>query len=88
MIIDEKLESLRRCLNRVTDRRAATVAELASDPDRQDILSLNLTRAVQLCVDMSMHLVAASDEPAPHTMGDAFDRLVAMDILDSALAAR
>ena len=50
-LISEKLESLRRCLQRVQKKCPATPEELMEDPDLQDIISLNLTRAVQLSVD-------------------------------------
>lgn len=53
LILAEKLEALRRCVRRVEARRTKTVEALQGDPDRQDILALNLTRAVQLCVDMA-----------------------------------
>lgn len=45
-IIEQKIESLRRCVERVHQKSPATAAALASDPDAQDILTLNLTRAV------------------------------------------
>jgi uncharacterized protein YutE (UPF0331/DUF86 family) len=48
---------------------------LINDPDLQDILVLNLSRAVQLCVDAGTHIVAASGEPSPGTMGEVFDSL-------------
>src|SRR5207249_12175937 len=50
-LISEKLESLRRCVQRVQKKCPATPEELMEDPDLQDIISLNLTRAVQLSVD-------------------------------------
>ncbi|MBT9590927.1 MAG: hypothetical protein IV089_08475 [Thiobacillus sp.] len=46
-VIEQKLESLRRCLARIRQKNPVTVAELVSDPDAQDVLTLNLTRAVQ-----------------------------------------
>jgi len=49
-ILSEKLESLRRCVARIEQKRALSSDELARDVDRQDILSLNITRAVRLCV--------------------------------------
>jgi uncharacterized protein YutE (UPF0331/DUF86 family) len=55
-LIEEKIESLRRCVRRVQDKRAETVEQLENDWDTQDILSVNLTRAVQLCVDIAAHL--------------------------------
>lgn len=88
LILAEKLEALRRCTRRVEARRPETAEVLRNDPDRQDILSLNLTRAVQLCVDVAGIVIADSDEPAPQTMGQAFDTLVRMKVIDDALARK
>ena len=87
-VIEQKIESLRRCVERVRQKPPATAAALASDPDVQDILTLNLTRAVQLCVDIGAHLIAAQDRPAPDTMGQTFDVLVDMDVIPAGLAMR
>ena len=54
------------------EKTPADVDQLVQDPDIQDILVLNLTRAVQLCVDIGSHVISESDEPAPSTMGDVF----------------
>lgn len=88
MIVEEKLESLRRCVARIEERRADSSAALAADVDRQDILALNLTRAVQLCVDMAAHLLTDTDQTAPRTMGEAFERLADEGVIDEPLAAR
>ena len=74
-VIEQKTESLRRCVERVRQKRPATAAALAGDPDAQDILTLNLSRAVQLCVDIGAHLIAEHSKPAPDTMGQTFDVL-------------
>ena len=57
-IIVEKLESLRRCARRIEEKRPASVEDLKTDPDLQDIISLNLTRAVQVAVDIATHILA------------------------------
>lgn len=88
LILAEKLEALRRCVLRVETRRTSTAAALQADVDRQDILALNLTRAVQLCVDAAGIAIADSDEPAPQTMGQAFEALARMGVIDEALAGR
>lgn len=85
IILAEKLESLRRCVKRLEDKRVSSAAELRDDIDRQDILSLNLTRAVQLCVDMAAHIIATTEEPAPSTMGEAFDGLGRLGLIDDSL---
>lgn len=51
-VIEQKLESLRRCMRRVVDKCPADQETLERNPDLQDILALNLTRAVQLSVDI------------------------------------
>jgi uncharacterized protein YutE (UPF0331/DUF86 family) len=87
-VIEQKLESLRRCLSRVKQKTPATVAELEHDLDAQDVLTFNLTRAVQLSVDIGTHLIASSDQPAPDTMGQTFDVLARMTLIAPELALR
>lgn len=88
LILNEKIESLRRCIGRIEDRRAQSSEQLRNDPDRQDIVSLNLTRAIQLCVDMAAHALADTAQPAPQTMAEAFDLLAAEGMLPTDLAGR
>lgn len=87
-LIEEKLESLRRCVRRVEEKRVSSVGELEADLDTQDIISVNLTRAVQLCVDVAAHIVAETGQPSPETMGEAFDRLHDVGVLPEPLAQR
>lgn len=85
-VIDQKLESLRRCLKRIEAKCPAQAEALLTDLDLQDILSLNLSRAVQLAVDMGAHIIAQLEVPAPGTMGQTFDLLADQGVLDRALA--
>lgn len=88
LVLDEKLESLVRCIRRVEQKRPPNLAALLSDPDAQDILVLNLSRAVQLCVDIGTHIIGSTDTPAPQTMGDVFVTLSSMGLIDGELAVR
>lgn len=88
LIIDRKMDSLRRCLARVRKKCPADAATLAQDADLQDIVVLNLSRAVQICADLALHALADLDLPPPDTMGQAFDRLAQGGRLDAALAVR
>ena len=72
-LIEKKLESLRRCLVRIREKCPASAEALAQTPDAQDIVVLNLTRAVQLCVDIGLHVLSEQEAPPPETMGDTFD---------------
>ena len=50
--------------------------------------ALNLSRAVQLCVDIGGHLISGLDVPAPDTMGQTFEILAQAGVLDQNLAQR
>lgn len=88
LVIDQKLESLRRYLRRIEEKRPPDAAVLKADADLQDIIAMNLTRAVQVCVDIGAHLIATLDVPPPDTMGQTFDILARAGILSVDLAAR
>lgn len=87
-VVEQKLESLRRCLQRIEIKCPLNAETLAADLDLQDIVSLNLSRAVQLCVDIGTHLIAGMDVPPPDTMGQTFDLLAQVGLLDATLALR
>lgn len=88
LIVAHKLDSLQRCLARVREKCPATVEALASTPDAQDIVVLNLSRAIQLCVDLALHRLADAGLPPPDTMGQAFEQLAATHSLNASLATR
>lgn len=87
-VIEQKIESLRRCVERVRQKCPATADALAGDVDAQDIFALNWVCAVQLCVDIGAHLIAAKNNPAPDTMGQTFDVLAELDVIPPELAMR
>lgn len=87
-LIERKLESLRRCLARVQEKCPPSAAELAQDLDAQDILVLNRTRAVQLCVDIALHLLSEQESPPPQSMGGAFEQLARLGLIPQELANR
>lgn len=86
-VVEQKLESLRRCLQRIEKKCPAEPAVLAADIDLQDIISLNLSRAVQIAVDIGAHLIAGMEVPPPDTMGQTFDLLAQQGVLNSELAS-
>jgi uncharacterized protein YutE (UPF0331/DUF86 family) len=74
-VINRKLESLRRCIARITSKLPITRDELRSNYDLQDIIALNLERAVQTCVDIAAHVMSETEMPPPSTMAEGFARL-------------
>lgn len=88
-VISQKLESLRRCIARLESRCPATVEVLQADVDLQDIIALNLTRAVQLSVDIAAHWLADHGNVAsPQTMGQTFSLLAESGVIGDELAQR
>ncbi|MFT4246756.1 MAG: DUF86 domain-containing protein [Pseudomonas sp.] len=88
LIVERKLDSLQRCLGRIASKRPLSVAELEADIDLQDVLVLNLSRAIQICVDLAAHVLTDLPLPPPGTMGEAFDLLAQARLLDADLALR
>ncbi|HIJ23212.1 MAG: DUF86 domain-containing protein [Gammaproteobacteria bacterium] len=87
-LVAEKLESLRHCVERIEERCPVQLDVLEESLDHQDIVALNLTRAVQLSVDIAAHFIASHSMPPPQTMGEAFLQLQTGGILDQALSER
>lgn len=71
-VIANKIESVRRCVTRIEQVTPATVEALMDHIDAQDILCLNLERAVQMTVDIAAHVLAATESKVPDTMADSF----------------
>ena len=86
-VVEQKLESLRRCLLRIESKCPSDSATLVADIDLQDIVSLNLSRAVQISVDIGAHLIAGMEVSPPDTMGQTFDLLAQEGVLNNELAS-
>lgn len=87
-VIGEKLLSLNRCLERVKPHTPANVEALQSDFDTQDIICLNIQRAVQISVDIAAHILAEQLHEQTPTMAETFLALSRHGLLDSQLASR
>lgn len=87
-VIGEKLLSLNRCLERVKLHTPANVEALQSDFDTQDIICLNIQRAVQISVDIAAHILAEQLHEQTPTMAETFLALSRYELLDSQLASR
>jgi len=73
-------------LGRVRATRGDAPDLLAASADRQDVVVLRPSGAVQPCLDISVHLRFASDHPVPTTVGDAFSGLARRGVFDEVLA--
>jgi len=87
-VIRAKLESLGRCIARIERKTPKSAAALEADVDAQDIVALNLERAVQLCVDIGSHTLLDYDVPSPDSMAGVFLALATVGVLPRSLAER
>src|SRR5512138_1335826 len=87
-VVSAKLESLRRCVQRINDKTPPSAAALLEDSDLQDIICINLERAVQICVDLASHIISESDMRAPVSMSESFEQLRKIGLLSDELALR
>jgi uncharacterized protein YutE (UPF0331/DUF86 family) len=62
--------------------------ELQQDLDAQDIVTLNLTRAVQVAIDIAAHILSKQSCASPQTMGEAFELLADLKVIDEELCQR
>ncbi|SHI99923.1 type VII toxin-antitoxin system HepT family RNase toxin [Halodesulfovibrio aestuarii] len=70
-VVQQKLLLLQRCIQRVKEKTPAEAEILEADFDLQDIVVLNLQRAVQISIDISTHILADTLS-VPSTMAEAF----------------
>jgi uncharacterized protein YutE (UPF0331/DUF86 family) len=85
VVIKTKLESLRKCLDRIESKRPETLKDLIQDIDKQDIIALNLERSVQLCVDITNHIISTLDDAPAMSMAESFERLSEKKIIPEEL---
>jgi hypothetical protein len=74
-------------LRRIETKCPTDASTLVADIGLQDIVSLNLSRAVQIAVDIGAHLIAGMEVPPPDTMGQTFDLLAQEGVLNKELAS-
>jgi uncharacterized protein YutE (UPF0331/DUF86 family) len=86
VVVAKKIDSILRCLNRIALRLPATQAEFFQDFDAQDVVVLNLTRTIQMCVDIATHILATKDQALPSTMAEAFLSLQQLNIITADIA--
>ncbi len=80
-----KTNSIQNCLQRIRDVTKGD-AKTVIDLNVQDVVVLNLQRAVQLVIDMASYVVTSEQLGLPQTLKETFVILANNRILDRALA--
>lgn len=87
-VILSKLESLSRCIARIEAKNPHSLAALEQDLDLQDIIVLNLERAVQQCVDIGLHTLSFEENIMPGSMAETFNALESRELISKGVAER
>ena len=85
-VINAKLETLTRCVARIKSKNVHSLEELESNFDVQDVIVLNLQRAVQTCIDIANHILLDYNNPPPFTMAESFIKLADNNIISKETA--
>lgn len=73
-VLVEKTNSVQNCLKRIHDTVKGDTSRV-SNVDVQDILVLNLQRAVQLTIDMAAYIISTQNLGIPKSLKDLFQIL-------------
>lgn len=80
-ILVAKVTTVEKCLNKVKDKRSASLALFKADEDSQDIVLFNLMQAIQGCVDLAAHIVSDEGYGMAGSMNEFFYLLCGRGII-------
>ncbi len=87
-LIRIKQDSIARCIGRIRTKSDLSYEALLDDYDAQDVITLNLERAIQQACDIALIILAEGNEPVPESMRGAFEALRRLDVLTPETANR
>ena len=87
-LLSQKIESLRRCVLRIEQKLPQDATALCTDFDLQDIIAVNIERAVQQCIDIAAHILADYDDVSGQSAASLFTDLVTKELLPAAIGQR
>jgi len=86
-IIINKVAIIERCLKRIHEEYDNNAVNL-KDYTKQDSIILNIQRACEASIDLSMHMIASNKWGVPQNSRDAFELLHANNVIDLSLLNR
>lgn len=86
-VILNKVSIIERCIKRIHEEYENNPKHLENFT-KQDSIILNLQRACEACIDLSMHIVAEKKLGLPQNSRDAFSLLEEEGILPSSLSQK
>lgn len=87
-VLAERTMAVERHLRRVADRLPASATEMEPATDVSDAVVLHLWQATQIVIDLAMAACLEFKLGTPSSYADAFRRLAAAKVIETALADR
>jgi len=87
-LIAQKIESLTHCLSRIEAKKPDKMNTLLNDYDIQDIISVNLERSIQICVDIAAIIISEKNLKTSNTMAGCFAALEIAKLLSPDLSLK
>ena len=84
-VIAGKAGIVTRCLDRIAQVTSGAASTMTA-VDVEDIIVLNLQRAIQACIDIMTHVCAEENLGTPASAGDGFAALAGAGYMDKELA--
>jgi uncharacterized protein YutE (UPF0331/DUF86 family) len=85
-VVNQKLDNLRNCINRILVKMPASAEVLRTDFDVQDIISVNLERAIQSSIDIAAHIGADFDDAGAVSAASMFLELAKHRVITEEVA--
>lgn len=86
-VIYNKIETIERCIYRIREVYDNKFDNL-KDYTKQDSIILNIQRACEACIDLSMHIVSSRKLGIPQNSRDAFEVLNKNSLLSNSLTKK
>ncbi len=86
LVLEKKIDSILRCIERIQSRTPTHQKDFLSDYDAQDVIILNISRIVQLAVDIAIHILSSTNQSIPATMSEAFSHLEKREVITHEVA--
>ena len=83
-VVFQKVNKIQNCLQRIYQTVKGDTGRL-EDYGVQDIVTLNLQRAIQLAIDLAAHVVRSSSYGMPKSLKDNFSLLYQHQVIDADL---
>jgi uncharacterized protein YutE (UPF0331/DUF86 family) len=86
-VLIEKINSIQNCLKRIHDTVRGSL-DRVDQLDAQDIIVLNLQRAVQLVIDIASYVISSQQLGVPQSLKDLFQILEKNQTIDKEVSLK